>query len=83
MWKKCQVVDERRGFRIGEFLKTGEECVLLLTRGRQRIPKAGEPRAKDGRFLGFLGTLDQTELIAGRDAQTFRRECAVASDDTM
>ena len=40
-----QVVDERRGFRIGEFLKTREECDLLLIGGGNRIPKARKPRA--------------------------------------
>jgi hypothetical protein len=78
-----QVIDERRGFRIGEFLKTGEECGFLLIGGWQSIPAAREPRAKDGGFLGFLGTLDQTELIAGSDAQTLRCESTVAGDDTM
>ena len=78
-----QVVDERRGFRIGEFLKTREERGFLLIGGGQRIPQAREPGAKDGGFLGLLGTLDQAELIAGSDAQPFRRESAVAGDDTM
>jgi hypothetical protein len=78
-----QIVDERRGFRIRELLKKREECGFLLIGGWQRIPEAREPRSKDGGFLGFLGTLDQTELIAGSDAQTFRCESTVAGDDTM
>src|ERR1039458_7383340 len=40
-----QVVDQRWGFRIGEFLEPRKECGLLLIGGRQRIPQACEPRA--------------------------------------
>ena len=81
--EESQIVDERRGFRIGEFLKTREESGFLLIGGWQRIPQAREPRAEDGGFLRFLGTLDQTELIAGSDPQTFSCESTVAGDDTM
>ena len=78
-----QVVDERRRFRVGEFLKAQEESALLLIGRGQRIPETREPRTEDGGFLGFFGTLDQAELIAGSDAQTFRCESTVAGDDTM
>ena len=81
--EESQIVDERRGFRIGEFLKTQEECGFLLIEGWQRIPQAREPRAENCGLLWFLGTLDKTELIAGSDAQPFCCKSTVASDDTM
>ena len=67
--------------RASEVLR--EKCDFPLIGGGQSIPKIREPRAEDGGFLRFLGTLDQTELIAGRNSQTFRCERTVAGDDTM
>jgi len=38
--------------------------------------------SQDGGFLWFFRTLDEAELVAGRNAQPFRREATVARDDS-
>jgi hypothetical protein len=76
-----QEVDEGRLAMCRELPETLQQDTLRLGRRRKTVPQGGEPASEQPALFGALGNLNQAEVGARCNAQTFRREGAGARDD--